>query len=405
MPEQSREGTPFRGWRAGLVWLVPVVAVVAVVVSGVFGPPQPDTPPWAAAVFGLFVASLGFVGALVATRHPRNLIGWILWASAISVTVAIVGGAYVSYSVILADGRLPLTAWVGWLASQAFVPVIIAIVIFVPLVFPNGHLLTPRWRWVVVMAVVAAIVSTLPSAFGPGPVVGDEQVQNPLGLEIVGQWYTLLDALNVLGFALVLPFAIAAVVLRYRRGTRVERQQLKWYAAAVLLTAVLFSLAVLPIGDLSGVGWFGGIVTIPLVPIAIGTAILRYRLYEIDRIVSRTLGYGVVTATLAIVFVGAVLGFQALLEPVTGGNTVAVAASTLVAAALFQPLRRRVQAGVDRRFNRARYDAQRMADAFGRRLRDEVDITAVTDDLHSTVQLALGPSGVGLWLRQPDRAR
>jgi hypothetical protein len=210
----------------------------------------------------------------------------------------------------------------------------------------------------------------------------------------------VLNAVTLIAFAIALPLAVASVVLRYRRGTPTEREQLKWFAASVGLTCACFGLAILPIAPFSDLGWIAGIVTISLIPVAIGIAILRYRLYEIDRIISRTLSYAAVTATLALVFVSVVLGLQAVLEPMTGENTIAVAVSTLIVAAMFQPLRRRVQSIVDRRFNRARYDAQRMVDAFSERLRDEVDIGTVTDELDVTITSALNPSMLGLWLRK-----
>jgi len=154
-----------------------------------------------------------------------------------------------------------------------------------------------------------------------------------------------------------------------------------------------------PAAGESGVVWLGAVVAFPCVPIAVGIAVLRYRLYEIDRIVSRTISYAAVTAVLVAVFVGAILLFQAVLAPVTGENTVAVAASTLVVAALFQPLRRRIQGVVDHRFNRARYDAQRTAEAFADRLRDQVDMDPLRADLVATVDASLRPTLAGIWLR------
>ena len=204
--------------------------------------------------------------------------------------------------------------------------------------------------------------------------------------------------------AIVLPLAIASIVLRYRRGDSIVREQLKWFVGGGLVsTGLCVALALVPrIRPIADIGW---LLThrqhLASSPIAIGIAILRYRLYEIDRIISRTLSYARRdrdprrSSSSAVV-----LGLQAVLEPLTGENTIAVAASTLVVAALFQPLRRRVQRVVDRRFNRARYDAQRMAEAFAERLRDEVDITAVTVDLDATIHAALRPTTLGLWVRR-----
>jgi hypothetical protein len=364
------------GWRAGLVWLVVGIELALAGLGAILVPEQPDLPVWARFIFALIIGSLGIVGALVATRQPRNAIGWILWASAISLAVAVAGDDYATYSVAFVDGDLPATIWVAWLSGLAALPAFIAALIFVPLLFPDGHLLSPRWRWVVLLAVTALIVQVVPAAFVPGPLDAVETLTNPVGIGAAAALKDALDTANILGFGLVLPLAVVSVVLRYQRGTSIEREQLKWFGAAVALVGACFGLALVPAGWISELGWLSGIVSISLIPIAIGVAILRYRLYEIDRIISRTLSYAVVTATLALVFVGAVLGLQAVLEPFTGENTIAVAASTLVAAALFQPLRRRVQHVVDRRFNRARYDAQHMAEAFAESLRDEVEITA-----------------------------
>ncbi len=387
------------GWQAALVWLVVAVELVYVVASLFLVPERTTMPLIARAIFALEVASLGIVGALVATRQPRNPIGWILWSAAIAVTWSIAGDDYSTMSLAAAGGIWPGTIWAAWLFGLTFLPAIITVLVFIPLLFPTGHLLSPRWRWVAWFTVVAIIVSILPAAFTPGPLADHATLVNPVGIAIVGQIKDVLGAANLIGFAIALPLAVASVVLRYRRGTATEREQLKWFAAAVGLTGACFALAIPSIPPLSDIGWIAGIVTISLIPVAIGIAILRYRLYEIDRIISRTLSYAVVTLTLALVFVVVVLGLQGVMEPLTGENTIAVAASTLIVAALFQPLRRRVKSVVDRRFNRARYDAQRTVDAFAGRLRDEVDITNVTADLDATIHAALGPTTLGLWMR------
>jgi hypothetical protein len=205
---------------------------------------------------------------------------------------------------------------------------------------------------------------------------------------------------------LVALLAVASLVIRYRRAAGVERAQLKWFAfvtaisvPAFLVTVVLYgNTGVAPIASLvAGLVAFGGLA---LLPIAIGIAVLRYRLYEIDRLVSRTISYGVLTAIVGGLFVGFILVFQAVLAPVTGSNELAVAGSTLLAAALFQPIRRRVQRIVDRRFNRSRYDAERTVAAFAERLRDEVDLEQLRAEILATVTATVEPSSVSLWLRE-----
>jgi hypothetical protein len=202
--------------------------------------------------------------------------------------------------------------------------------------------------------------------------------------------------------------AMAALATRYRRGDRVERLQIRWLLAAMAITIVGFAGVVIEFAirtdggvNISAFVAYAGIL---FMPIAIGVAVTRYRLYEIDRIISRTLGYGLVTVTLALVFVVGVLGLQAVLAPFTRDNTIAVAASTLVVAALFQPLRRRVQGAVDRRFDRARYDGQKVVDAFGRQLRDEVDLDRLRGTLLATADDVVRPVSASVWLRSGEVA-
>jgi hypothetical protein len=197
--------------------------------------------------------------------------------------------------------------------------------------------------------------------------------------------------------------AALALVIRFRAAAGVERQQLRWLTAALafVVVAVLSGFIVaqlVPATAQTGLIWLGAIVAFPCVPIAIGIAVLRYRLYEIDRIVSRTISYAVLTALLVGVFAGAILLFQTVLAPLTGNNTLAVAASTLLVAALFQPVRGRVQRVVDRRFNRARYDAERTVAAFSERLRDEVDLRSLRSEVLDVVDRSLQPSLTGIWL-------
>jgi hypothetical protein len=213
----------------------------------------------------------------------------------------------------------------------------------------------------------------------------------------------LPDAIGVV----VLLSPIAAVAIRYRRGGAVERQQLKWLIAVTVAAVIAWSIVT--VGGLmrtqllTTIGWYGGLLAFAGFPIAIGIAVLRYRLFEIDRIISRTIAWAVVTGVLVAVFAGGVVALQAALVGFTQGETLAVAVSTLVAATLFQPLRWRVQRTVDRRFDRASYDGQRTVEAFAERLRDEVALDAVVADLHATVATSIKPSSFGLWLRQASQ--
>ncbi len=306
-------------------------------------------------------------------------------------------------SLSIFGASLPATAVLGWLLGIVFTPVLGALLVIMPLLFPDGHLLSERWRWVVWLAVAVAVADSLATAFQPGPLEGSDLLLNPFGVEALANLRGILETASGLGLALVMPLVLLSLVLRYRRGSTTERQQLKWFAAAVVLTGACVALALLPLGPLPIDFWVAWIMALPLIPIAIGIAILRYRLYEIDRIISRTISWALVTGLLVAAFVGLVIGLTTVLGSLAGGSTFAVAGSTLVVFALFQPLRRRIQVAVDRRFDRARYDARRTADAFAERLRNDVDLASVQGDLLGVVHSSLQPASVGLWTRdQPE---
>jgi hypothetical protein len=393
-------GSALSGPTAVVVWLIAAIAIAVVPAGAIYAPQQPDTPLLARVLFTFLIGSLTLVGALVATRLPRNAIGWLLWASGIAVAVTLWSDDYVGWAIVHGLATEPIIPWISWLGELVILPSIVCVIIVVPLLFPDGHLVSPRWRVALAFVGFLILAYTIPTAFRSGPMDGVGQFQNPAGIAGVRDLRWIADLANNLGFVIALSLAIASMVVRFHRGTGVERQQLKWFAAAASVTGVAFLFAALPLGALSDIGWFLGIGTIPLAPAAIAIAILRYRLYEIDRIISRTIAYGAVTVTLTVVFVAVVLGLQRLLEPITGNNTIAVAGSTLVVAALFQPLRRRIQAIVDRRFNRARYDAERTAAVFADSLRDEVDLTSLTRAFQLTVDRAVRPASASIWLAE-----
>ena len=287
------------------------------------------------------------------------------------------------------------------MASAVTLPGIALTFPAVGIVFPDGRLPGRRWGLPIHLLAAAFTASSVTALVTFGPDSG--RPRNPLALTGLPLW--LAQAGSAAGtialFATVL-LAFAAVTVRFRRAQGLERQQLKWFAAAVTLASVG-----LPISFLTDVGPADlidliSLVAAALVPVAIGVAIFRYRLYNIDRIISRTVSYGVVTGILALVFVGTILISQTILASFFSGNSVAVAASTLVVAALFQPLRRRVQRVVDRRFNRSRYDAERTVAAFGARLRDEVDLANIYSEVRQVVAATVQPVTVGVWIRQTD---
>jgi hypothetical protein len=345
----------------------------------------------------------GAVGTLLAIRRPRNVIGWLLIALAVLLAkpelesaddvraVAAGTGSAVSTLVVW------LEAWLGALGYMTFLALAV--------LFPSGRLPEGPWRTRAIVTLGAAVALVTAMAFAPTIRVAETDLRNPLALVpglpiwrlVPNGGYLFLPLLGVVAAGVV------SLVVRHRQASGILRQQLRW-----LVTAILFLLGALAFGLVgSGVTgtvnswpWLPTIVVHPTVPIAIGIAVFRHRLYDIDRILSRTIAYGIVSAILAIVFGGVIVLLSAVLAPFTQGQTIAVAASTLAAFAIFQPVLVRVRRAVDRRFNRARYEAEPAVAAFSARLRDEVDIAAVSRDLHAIVEDTVHPASLGLWIRQ-----
>jgi hypothetical protein len=349
------------------------------------------------AMSGVLVVTMAYatVGLLLAVRPNGGRMGAILLGG--SAVFAAVPFGYAFAGTIALRNPLDPVANVLVLLGPALVPSGYALILpIVALTFPDGRLPSSGWRWPTRAAVGALAASTILIAFTPGAI---ENVVpwNPIGIDGLPVWiWTLAGPLAGIGGVLISGLGVAAIVSRYRRGAGVERQQLRWFVAAVLLAVV--PITVSPLGGGPG-AFLLAVLGLLLVPIAVWIAVTRYRLYEIDRLISRGLSWAVLSGVLLTIYAGAVLLLQTLLAGVIQGQTVAVAASTLLAAALFQPLRRRVQAGVDHRFNRARYDAERTATDFAERLRDEVDVDLLRTALATTAGGAVHPDGVGVWLR------
>jgi hypothetical protein len=385
---------------AVLVWAIALLDVVAVslVAFGVL-PEPPSDPQGGGAIFLVLTVAFGVVGSRVVTRDPRNRVGWVLWTAPTLLALSGPGIGYARLSLEQHAGSLPGTALLAWAGGFSLVLFILLTALVIPLIFPNGHLRTTRWRPVAGLVGAAIGLTMIGLMFSPAPVL--DGVDNPVGIPGAAGALELASQAGA-GLILVsLPLVIASAVVRFRLGSVVERQQVKWFAVGIVVPALLLVLA-LAFQEVEAL-WVGSVAALGLVPVAIGIAILRYRLYEIDRLISRTIGWAVVTGVLVAVVAGLVVSLQAVLAPVTRENTLAVAASTLVAFALFQPLRRRVQRAVDRRFDRARYDGQRTVDAFAERLRNEVDIDAVVGDLSGTTGAAVVPITVGVWIRASRR--
>jgi len=361
--------------------------------------------------FGAFAV----VGAMLVAKRPTNPIGWILASVALMLAIFLTGGAYATY-VMVTLGQPDALAVVGAWAFNWFWFLMLALaLIYLPMLFPDGRLLSRRWVPVAVLAGVAtfsivllnALVDTLPVNEAPG-----YGIDNPIGIEGLGKAEDLpiFGALNGL-FLVAGVGAVASVVARFRRSRGVERQQMKLFA---YVTVVLLGGAVLTgaISDATGARWLGtssfvlSMVGFVSLPIAVGIAILRYRLYDIDLVINRTLVYGPLTAMLVSVYLGGLVSLQYAFRALTGqGSQAAIVASTLVIAALFNPLRKRVQAFVDRRFYRNKYDAARVLAAFSTRLRDETDLDGLSGDLARVVRDTVQPEHVSLWLRDPAAAR
>ncbi len=375
-----------------------LVSSATVIIVGTAILPDESLDPGFSILLLVGLAIYFALGAIVVLRADGHRVGW-LFATAASMTAAVF--ACWAGSAIVPDH---VAGWLVLAGALLFTPALILLLPAVMLVFPTGELPGPRWRGPVIVVVVLAAASMIAVTLVPVSLGFD--VVNP-----IGQWFTWLPepAVAVLGivsgfgtFAMLLAaiLGIAAIATRFRRAIGVERAQLKWLLATAIPAAVLVPLSLSDVGSSLPFIDLISVVTLPLMALAIALAILRYRLYDIDRIVSRTVSWTLVTGLLVAVFAGGVLGLQALLTGVTQGETLAVAAATLVASALFQPVRRWVQHAVDRRFDRARYDGQMTADAFAREIRNEVDLPRLREALAASADDAVRPQATAVWLRE-----
>ena len=352
----------------------------------------------------LISVSCSTVGALIASRRPGNPTGWIFCALGLAAGVRHFGAEYAIYALLAEPGSLPFGEVLAWITSWIRVPYF-SLFVYVALVFPDGRLPRGRWRWVAWLTAIVVAVGTILVAFSRGATRGLGPIDNPFEIEGVPGVATLVELLI---FALGI-VAGASLFARLRHATWVERQQIKWFAYSITVTA---SGAILTysVGEALGVGWVRAMgfvfVIFGLVGIStsVGIAILRYRLFEIDHIINRTLVYGSLTATLVALYFGGIVLLQRVFVVLTGEkSTLAVVASTLLIAALFNPLRRRIQSFIDRRFYRKKYDARKTLQAFSIQLRNDTDLDALSDDLVGVVRDTMQPEHVSLWLR-PEMA-
>ncbi|HET7026613.1 MAG TPA: hypothetical protein VFI28_02860 [Candidatus Limnocylindrales bacterium] len=353
-------------------------------------------------IFILPPATLGFVGALLTTRRPDNAIGWLLLASGMLAGGAFASVQFVDAAIVNGAADAPIIVAMAWIASTWFVPAIGLLVVFLPLIYPSGHLPGGRWRIVAFVGVLGVLSGAIGPATAAGPLSDPNGPLNPLvPPEPLAGWIQAISTASNFVAPPIFLLAVANLLIRFRRSEGVERQQMKWFLFVASFSAVAFIVSLVGITPISDVAWVVGLLSMAFLPLAIGLAILRYRLYDIDGIVSRTIAYTLVTALLGSLFVAIVLASESVLQPLTQSNNVAVAASTLIVASLFRPAVREIQSRVDRRFDRSRVSAERLIAAFGTRLRDETDLPAIDRTLVTVVGETLGPRSIGLWLRAP----
>jgi hypothetical protein len=350
----------------------------------------------------LVALSFAVVGAVVATGAPRNAIGWFLLAIGVGLALLGVTQALVELE-IASPGSVPAASAIAWLSPNVGFGVMLGVMALLPRL-PSGALLSARWQVVDLLAVAAFLAGSAVS-FEQGPIADHPEFDNPLGIAGFDTVNSVLEPIALVLLLGLLVVSLASVVIRFRRARGVERLQLKWVGLSIAVTVVLWLAALaFSLSDSDSLIWVVWSVSLCAVPISIGVAVLRYRLYDIDRVISKTLVYGSLTVLLGAAYAVLVLGAQALFSSFAGGSDLAIAASTLVVAALFLPVRSRLQRLVDRRFYRRRYDAQRTLEAFGTRLREQVELDALGADLRAVVAEAMQPAHVSLWRREKSTA-
>jgi len=351
------------------------------------------------AVFSLAtLLTFSLVGAIIASRHPRNTIGWIFCSVGLVAGLNALAWGYAVFWFSGGSGSRSLAETAAWFSSWSWTLEVVVPTTFLLLLFPDGRLPSPRWRPVAWLAGLGIIGFVVGYALEAGPLGDFPELVNPYGVDSPAVVIATLVANVVVGGSMVA--AAISLIVRARRAGRVERQQIKWlgYGGAVVVGTIFVS------GGISVWSETLSIAAISLgllgLPVFTGVAIVRHRLYDIDVLVNRTLVYGSLTATLALIYFGGVVGLQYVFRALTGqGSTLAVVASTLAIAALFNPLRRRVQGFVDRRFYRRKYDAGKTLAAFSTRLREETNLDALRDDVVEVVRDTMQPEHVSLWLR------
>ena len=382
-----------------------VLLVAASVVLALLNRSAPLTDDWGTEnrpfVFLVLGLAFSLVGTLVSSRRPGNSVGWICLAIGLGLGLTVFLGEYNVYALQTRPGSLPGGEYAAWVENWIWLPSMVLPGTFLVLLFPNGRPASRRWWWAAWLAVAGTSLKTVSEMFLPGALAEAPNVTNPFGVESAG---SLLEPLGSIGYVLLQLGILAtafSMFLRFRRARGEERQQLKWFASAAVVLALVFLISIVfPSGileDLVALHFAG-------LPVAAGIAILRHHLYGIDVLINRALVYGTLTAALALVYAVSVVALQQGFLSLTGQTSqLAVVASTLAIAALFGPLRRRIQEAVDRRFYRTKYDAARTLEAYSARLRDDADLDSLANDLIGAVHETVRPEHASLWLRPSKR--
>jgi hypothetical protein len=359
--------------------------------------------PMASAVIAVVMAAPFIsVGPLLVARRPDNAIGWLFCGVAVAWAFSAFTASWGGWT-LYGGGNLPAPEIAVWASNAVVVAPLFVGPLYLMLLFPDGRLLSRRWRPVSWAIAGVSTVGVLATALRPGQLDGPIKIETPIAIHgPVGDFLPSLDPIVTACVGVLFVLTAASLILRLRRSQGLERLQIKWvvYLAAVAMVSFVVGFAVGPIASYLFPVGIGALACIPL---AAGLAILRYRLYEIDGVINRTLVYAALTATLVGAYLASVLLLQLALDPVTSGSSLAVAVSTLAVAALFRPARARIQLWVDRRFYRSRYDAAQTLEAFSARLREQVDLDALGGELRAVVTETMQPAHVSLWLRGARR--
>jgi hypothetical protein len=393
-------------WLAWCIWILYVVIAIVTLLFQL----KNASSEWLSDIFGALVLfAFATVGALIVSRRPQNPIGWIFYLGALLLTLGSVLLEYTTYALITVPGSLPAGALMGvfgdWVRGIGW----FLVLTFLLLLFPNGHLPSPRWRslaWLIAGLLTTYSIGTLLSPYPYSNIdTRLAAVRNPLGNLVVSDLFDRLANFSLLLLYLTIIACIVAVVLRFRRARGEERQQLKWFAYGTTLSILmLIVIIILIFSNVNGAPGSIFFLTVVFIPISAGIAMLRYRLYDIDVLINRTLVYGSLSALLALLYFGLIFTLQSLLQgTLIQNNGVAIVVSTLAIYALFQPLRRHIQQFIDHRFYRRKYDATRTLAAFSATLRNEVDLSQLREELVAIVRDTMQPTHVSLWLRPPDQ--